>query len=404
MTAMTGHGRLSKDISVRHFLKPFSHLISAAEVTEICVNRPGQIYVEADGGWTLHDAPDVTMKSLMALGVAIATLNESDFSPNCPFLSAVLPDGERIQMVCPPACEPDTLSVTIRKPSMQVRTLASYEASGFFSHVRKISSDLTPVETLLLGLREKGDYASFLRAAVKANLNVVVAGETGSGKTTLMKALIQEIPTHQRLITIEDVHELHLPNHDNHVHLFYMAEGGAGAGKAVSTSASLLRSCMRMKPDRILLAELRGAETFDFISVCASGHGGSITSCHAGSAELTFERLALMVMANEQGRTLPYEVIRKLLYLVVDVVVHVHNSGDGLGRHITELWYDPRAKRAEATAAPAAVAADAGAVELLKRVSTQVGEIHDVVHCLGLSELETFAAHAERPRRAGGAG
>jgi len=160
-----------------------------------------------------------------------------------------------------------------------------------------------------------------------------------------MKALMQEIPREQRIITIEDVPELFLPNHPNHVHLFYPSEAGAGSGAAVVTSAALLRSCLRMKPDRILLAELRGAETFDFINVCASGHGGSITSCHAGSAELTFERLALMVMENEKGRQLPHEVIQKLLYLVVDVVLHVHNSGGAIGRHITELWYNPAKKR-----------------------------------------------------------
>lgn len=101
-----------------------------------------------------------------------------------------------------------------------------------------------------------------------------------------------------------------------------------------------------MKPSRILLAEVRGGEAFDFINVAASGHSGSITSCHAGSAEMTFERMALMVLQNRQGRTLPYSVIRRLLYMVVDVVVHVDNDiYGGLGRHITELWYEPKLKR-----------------------------------------------------------
>ena len=101
-----------------------------------------------------------------------------------------------------------------------------------------------------------------------------------------------------------------------------------------------------MKPTRILLAELRSGETFDFINVAASGHGGSITSCHAGSAELTFERMALMVLQNRQGRMLPYAVIRRLLHMVVDVVVHVHHDSQwDLGRHITELWYEPTLKR-----------------------------------------------------------
>src|SRR5262249_31899235 len=153
---------------------------------------------------------------------------------------------------------------------------------------------------------------------------IVVAGETGSGKTTLMKALVREIPAAERLITIEDVRELFLPDHPNRVHLLYGSEASEEKGDVV-TGAGLLRSCLRMKPTRILLAELRGGEAFDFLQVCASGHEGSLTSCHAGSCALTFERLALMVLSNRQGRTLPHAVISRLIHQVVDVVVHVHN-------------------------------------------------------------------------------
>lgn len=99
-----------------------------------------------------------------------------------------------------------------------------------------------------------------------------------------------------------------------------------------------------MKPDRILLAELRGGETFDFLNVCLSGHGGSIPSCHAGSCAGVFEYLALKVLQSDTGKTLPYDVIRKLLYLTVDVVVHIHNDR-AIGRHITEIWFDPSVKR-----------------------------------------------------------
>ena len=142
--------------------------------------------------------------------------------------------------------------------------------------------------------------------------------------------------------------QLFLPLHPNYVHLFYPSEAKEEDNASV-TAAALLKSCLRMKPTRILLAELRGGETFDFINVAASGHGGSITSLHAGSPQLAFERLALMVLQNRQGRTLPYAVIRRLLYLVVDVVIHVHNDIEGnAGRHITEVWYDPMQKRAPA--------------------------------------------------------
>ena len=317
-------------------------------ITEICINRPGEVWCERNCVWETHKVASLTDAHLRSLSTAIAKFARNEISETRPILSAVLPRGERIQIVWPPACESGTISITIRKPSFTVRTLSNYQDQGFFKHIRPISAELNPGEKELLALKEEGDYVGFLKRAVQLEKVIVVAGETGSGKTTFMKALMQEIPTNQRILTIEDVPELFLPSHPNHVHLFYPSE--AKEEGALVTSASLLKSCLRMKPNRILLAEVRSGETFDFLNVCASGHGGSITSCHAGSAELTFERLALMVLQNRQGRTLPYGVIRRLLYMVVDVVVHVHNDVySDLGRHITELWYDPTLKRQKGT-------------------------------------------------------
>ena len=315
-------------------------------ITEVCVNQPGEVFCERDCVWERHDCAALDFKYLMSFATAIAKFSDNDISGNLPILSAVLPAGERVQVVIPPACETGKISITIRKPSFSIRRLENYKEQGFFRHIRPTTSDLNAGEQELIRLNKPGTYDAFLRRAVQLEKVIVVAGETGSGKTTFMKALMQEIPTDQRIITIEDVPELFLPSHPNHVHLFYPSEAKEEENAPV-TAASLLKSCLRMKPSRILLAELRSGETFDFLNVCASGHGGSITSCHAGSVDLTFERLALMVLQNRQGRTMPYEVIRRLLYLVVDVVIHVHNdpSPGGLGRHITELWYDPKAKR-----------------------------------------------------------
>lgn len=314
-------------------------------ITEVCVNRPFEVFCEREGRWERYDVPSLDYAALKSLAIAIARYVDNDISDMCPILSAVLPEGERIQVVMPPACEHNTISITIRKPSFSIRTLESYKEQGFFKNIRALSDDISPEEEKLLKLKEDLDYIGFMRLAVQQEKVIVVAGETGSGKTTFMKALMQDICVDHRIITIEDVPELFLPNHPNHVHLYYPSEAKEEENAPV-TAASLLKSCLRMKPTRILLAELRGGETFDFINVAASGHGGSITSCHAGSAALTFDRLALMVLQNRQGRTLPYDIIRKLLYQVVDIVVHVHNDPySDLGRHITELWYDPKIKR-----------------------------------------------------------
>lgn len=337
-------------------LMPFKPFFEDDKVTEICVNAPGEVFVERSGVWQFHAVPELTYIKLKSLGTAVAKYANTEFSDAAPVMSAVLPHGERSQFVMPPACKDDTISITIRKPSFQVRTLEDYISSGFFNHVmpaQKVSAAddellklQTQMEAETTPSQEKTILrARFLQRAVELGKNVIIAGETGSGKTTFMKALMQSIPTDQRIITIEDVPELvyGLPNHKNQVNLLYPSE--AKEDSAV-TAASLMRSCLRMKPDRILLAELRGGETFDFLNVCLSGHGGTITSCHAGTCKGVFDYLALKVMQSPVGKSLPHSVIMRLLYLVLDVVVCIHNDKvHGLGRHITEMWYDPIAKQ-----------------------------------------------------------
>ena len=334
---------IDRSSSVRHLLDScVRHLLDDPEVTEICINRPGEAYC-LSRGWNKH-VIYADQERLEDLARAVARFVDNDVSDTRPILSAILPDGERVQIVRAPACEHGLTSITIRKPSKEIYTLEQYQKQGFFEHIQPLSGELSVVDERLLEAKCSGDMYRFLRMAVAAGKTVVIAGETNSGKTTLMKALMREIPTDQRIVTIEDVPELFLPLHDNHVHLFYQA-AAASSDSAEVTATDLLRSCLRMNPDRIMLAELRGGETFDFLNLAASGHGGGITSVHAGSCMLTFERMAFMAMQNPQAQTLPYEVIRRLLFLTVDVVVHLHHDQGAIGRHITEVWFDPAAKR-----------------------------------------------------------
>ena len=339
--------------AARFALKPLEPFLHEPGVTEVCVNRPGEAFVQKEGGtWERKAVPELTFDALLTLGAAAAVLSDRPWSEADPILSATLPDGERAQFVRPPATLPGRVSVTIRRPSTAVPRLSDYVETGFFEGARfgrsapdpnKRTEDplaLLRDEVAMETGREKNEATeAFLREAVKRKKNIVIAGETGSGKTTFMKALMQEIPVTDRIVTIEDVPELlyGLPNHENQVNLFYPSEGGGTV-----TAASLIRSSLRMKPDRILLAELRGAETYDYLTAALSGHGGSITSCHAGSCAEAFEYLALRILQSSAGRGLPYPEIRRLLRLTVDVVVHVH-AENGV-RRMTELWYEPEEK------------------------------------------------------------
>ena len=287
-------------------------------------------------------APLLTLERCLSLARAVATYSDQQIDQEHPLLSATLPSGERAQFVVPPATGRGTVSITLRKPATMIRRLDDFERDGLFERTADTSAGVvaSPVEAELVDLQRRGRYADFLRLAVLAQQTIVVSGKTGSGKTTFMKGLVEEVPRQERLITIQDTAELTLPNHPNVVHLYYSKDA---QGTARVTAKSLLEACLRMKPDRIFLAEVRGDECFHFVRLAASGHPGSITSLHAGSCALAFEQMALMIRESGAGGGLRMNEIKWLLGVVVDVVVQFDR--DARGRFISEIYYEPRRQR-----------------------------------------------------------
>ena len=310
------------------------------DVTEICINRPGEIYVERSAGWQRIDVPTLTFER--ARQFCTAVVNESNTGQRItevdPVVSLTFPTGQRAQFVIPPACDAGKVSITIRLPSRRMKTLQEYQEDGFFERVLEQASGPGEHDRELLELRRVRDYAGFFRKAVLCKKNIVVSGATGSGKTTFMKSLVHNIPHDERLVTIEDARELFIEQ-PNTVHLLY-SKGGQSASNV--SAKSCMEACLRMKPDRIILAELRGDEAFYFIRNCASGHPGSITSCHAGSAAQTWDQLALMVKASTEGAGLEFDVIKHLLQMTIDIVVHMQAHAGKRG--ITEIDFDPHRK------------------------------------------------------------
>ena len=202
---------LAQDTMVRELLRPLFRFLSEPGATEIVINRPGEVYVEVGASWQRFDAPDLTFSQLMALATAIATYTEQEIGPQKPMLSAMLPDGERVQIVLPPAVEVGTLSFSIRRPCPWIKTLDDYVHEEAFSrYVWARSSDLDArmadldgVERRLVECLDAKRLGDFLHQAVLAKKNIAVVGETGSGKTTLMTSLCQSIPADERLLTIE---------------------------------------------------------------------------------------------------------------------------------------------------------------------------------------------------------
>ena len=339
---------MSNTAVLENALLPLRPLLAREDVTELVINKAGEAAIETRDGWSWETLPDLNEKSLLALARAAAAFTHQDISQSTPICSTILPSGERVQLVVPPAVPAGTVSITIRKPSNVVLRLSDFEQDGLFGRVGEKAAapnpehndGLQPFERELLALKAAGLYADFMRLAVRHHRTIVVSGKTGSGKTTFMKGLVEEVPKHERLITIQDTAELTLPNHPNAVHLFYSKDA---QGTARVTAKSLLEACLRMKPDRIFLAELRGEECFSFIRLAASGHPGSITSVHAGSCDLALEQMSLMIRESGAGGGLRMDEIKGLLRIVIDVIVQFNR--DERGRFISEIAYEPRRKQ-----------------------------------------------------------
>jgi len=346
--------KLEEDASVRELMRPFAGLLDDPAVTELVINRPQRGLTETHLGWHAHDCVDLDFERLMSFAVAVATLTNQEVSAQHPILSALLPGDSRIQIVVPPVVPPRTVSITVRRPSAREKTLDAYRGEGLFEDAvwgRQDGADaLRPVHRpavgRLLQCLEARDWATFFDLAVKSRLNIVVVGNTGSGKTSFMRTLCRSIPPSERIITIEDVRELFIRHIENSVHLLY-SKGDHGQARV--TPADLIASTMRMRPDRVLLAELRGSEAYDFLKLLTTGHSGSITSYHASSAAVAIERFALMAKEHPEASTWDDVALRRLLSMTIDVVAHMEanplfdEAGVQTGRHwsMTEVWFDP---------------------------------------------------------------
>ncbi len=320
-------------------LRALRPLLANPEVTELCINRPREIFIETGAGWHREETPFADFEWCRRLAKLIANVTRQRVDESSPLLSAALPSGERIQIVLPPATTMGCVAITIRRPNDVVWPIEELARRGAFLVGSRDAEVSGEADDELRRLHAAREYSAFLQLAVRARKNIVVSGATGSGKTTWTKALIEEIPREERLVTIEDARELVLDSHPNHVRLYYSKDG---QGLARVTPKQLLECCLRMRPDRILLAELRAEEAFDYLRNVNSGHPGSITSVHATSAELAFEQLVLLVKQSAAGRGLARSDIKSLLYLLVDVVIQC-----GLDRHrriVREIWFEPERK------------------------------------------------------------
>jgi type IV secretion system protein VirB11 len=358
--------QISRESSLLNWLEPmqpYMNKMKGQGITDVAVNFPGTIFFEDNYGWHEEAAPDISIEWVEMLSTAVARYSKQEINDKKPILSAELPGGERIQLVLPPAVEVGRPSITIRVPDTNIRTMDGYIEQRMFERVlwaNPFKPQATPSEMRALLRRddqilvehlERNDVRSFLIDAVRFHKNIAVIGGTGSGKTTLMKTLCEYISPYERILTVEDVRELFKGGSQfrNTVHMLY-SKGQQGVANV--TPADLLASANRMKPDRVLLAEMRGSEAFDVLKLLTSGNKGLITSYHADNPQLGFERFCLMAMEHPEAKSYDKHDLLRVVQSTMDVILHITADlifGDdgfptGKDRFATELYYNPLRK------------------------------------------------------------
>lgn len=304
-------------------LKPW--LVDCDTISEITVNKAGTVWIECqERGLYSLDRPEIDESFLENFARQVAAYNDQSISEESPLLSASLPNGERIQIVRPPAA-PNGHCFSIRKKTLLRMSLDDYEERGAFSATKTHNSGaLTPEVEELRELHAKGDLKQFLSKAVAAEQNIIISGGTSTGKTTFLNALLLEIPEDTRLITIEDTREVEITQ-ANHLNLVAAKDA---QGKARVTIQQLLEACLRLRPDRLIMGELRGAEAFTFLRASQSGHPGSITTVHADTPEGAIDQLSLMVLQANLGMT--REDIKTYVESMVDIIIQLERNKEGV--------------------------------------------------------------------------
>lgn len=310
-----GSGRgISMEIfqnSVAEFLKPVAQFLADPAVSEVMINGPSEIFVEVKGKIQKTSASFGSEELLLAAARNISQFVGKPISEEEPILDARLPDGSRICAVIPPCAKQGT-TLSIRKFSKEKLGLKDLIAFGAMS----------------------GDMARFLDISIILKRNLLVSGGTGSGKTTLLNVLGSRIPGNERLLIIEDTSELQIKS--NHVVRFETKHKDF-EGKGEVTIRDLVKASLRLRPDRIIVGEVRGAEGLDLVQAMNTGHDGSMGTIHANNPQQAMNRLETLCMIADVG--VPAHVIRAQVAEAVHMVVQTNRLRDGSRKitHVSEI-------------------------------------------------------------------
>ena len=318
---------------LRRALSPLAAFFDDPKVVEVAVNRPGEVFIERLGSahMEFHAIPTITSSEIEHIGERVAAASNQFVSRSNPLLSASLPTGERIQIVLPPAA-PDGGAISIRKQVINDLTLERYRDSGALDGAA-VTSGLNETAIRLTGLLGHDRVYDFIKTALHERISILISGGTSTGKTTFLNACLKSIDANERILTLEDTREL-FPPHRNCVHL--LASRG-DQGTAQVSIQSLLEASLRMRPDRIFVGEIRGAEAFSFLRAINTGHPGSMSTVHADTPAGAYEQLAMMVM--QAGMLSGYAKSDLMSYIRMVIPIVIQLRRDGGKRGVSEIYY-----------------------------------------------------------------
>lgn len=310
LTADQAHG--DRSVYLDAYLAPFARWLNQDTVTEIMVNRPGEVWVEdaRNAGMTRVECPEIDDRLVQRLAEQVARVSHQGINREHPLLGATLPDGARVQFCGPPASRKHW-TMAIRRHRRLDLPLDAYDAGPLGQAVEPAMPD------------KQQQPIDFLREAIRNRKTILISGGTSTGKTTFLNAMLQEIPRHERVVLVEDTPELKLPG-ENGVGLVAV-KGELGEAKV--TANELLQAALRLRPDRIVLGELRGAESVSFLRAINTGHPGSFSTIHANSLRGALEQLSLMVMQTGIGLTRDDTI--QYAASVIDVIVQLGRNNEG---------------------------------------------------------------------------
>ncbi|MAO04763.1 MAG: P-type DNA transfer ATPase VirB11 [Citromicrobium sp.] len=297
------------------FLAPLSPWLAREGVTDIWINRPGELWTESiGGGIERHEEPQIDETLLARLSRQVAAFGSQGVSRAQPILSASLPDGSRMQVIAPPATRGGHV-IAIRRHVSSDLSLADWEDGDAFAGLS--AGEGEPGLERHWRTLGAADAPEVLRNAVRERRNIIVSGGTSTGKTTFLNALLAEIPPNERLVLIEDTEELKAP----HANLVGLIAARGSLSEAAINAEDLLIAALRLRPDRIILGELRGAEAFTFLRAVNTGHPGSMTTIHADTPHRAIEQLALLVL--QTGSRLSRDDVRHYVRESIDLFVQL---------------------------------------------------------------------------------